>query len=294
MDEPSSPYLEDPRHLPIDQRSDPWQCMCDLIDDWASLEPTQQLDVARVLAKLAFWKFLADLVGQEEFAQQTSETLALSYLGAFARSLLDPHDMQAATRVAEIGIARATNEQLSLQTRLASAVNLTVHHVRKRRDDAEVRKWFAYSQMLWSSADAESLPWILKSAYWRGISFIPYRAGYHESAAEMLDRAEECAVAALEQSTEDDRILAVENFHPLFETRGRAAWDAGDLRTAEKYYRRLIDHDPLDSKAHARLADFLLRTGRHSEARKQYLEVLALGAPCTIYARRQLRDHADR
>ncbi|MGW4330997.1 tetratricopeptide repeat protein [Nocardia sp. NPDC004573] len=294
LDEPGVPYLEDPRELPIDERSGPWNVMCDLIDDWCSLEPTQQLGIARVLAKLAFWKFLAELPQPDELACRTSEGLALSYLCAFARCQLDPSDIGAVQQIAEIGIARATNEQFPLETRLASAVNLTVHYVRRQRDEAEVHVWSSYARKLWSASDAEGLPWVLKSAYWRGISFIPFRAGDHKSVAEMLDRAEECAVEAMEKSTDDDRIIAVENFHPLFETRGRAAWDAGDLRMAEKYYRKLVDHDSLDSKARIRLADFLRETGRDSEARDQYLEASRLGAPCTIYARERLRDFADR
>ncbi|MEU7632963.1 tetratricopeptide repeat protein [Nocardia sp. NPDC049220] len=291
LDEPSVPYLEDPCLLPIDKRTGPWQILCRLIDEWYSLGPAQQLRVARVLAKLAFWNFLAELIQPHDLAGQTSEALALSYLRVFSRCQLDPQDTDSAMQLAEIGMARATNEQLPLETRLASAVNLTVHYVRRRQDDAEVRKWSTYAERLWSSPDADSLPWVLKSAYWRGVSFIPYRTGDHKSAAEMLDRAEESAVEALEQSTDDDRIFAVENFHPLFETRGRAAWDAGDLVKAESYYRRLVDHDPWDSKAHIRLADFLRGTGRNSEARKQYVEAAGLGAPCTLYARERLREY---
>ncbi|WP_280247857.1 tetratricopeptide repeat protein [Nocardia abscessus] len=291
LDEPSVPYLEDPRRLPTGERSGPWQILCRFIDEWYLLGPAQQLRVARVVAKLAFWKFLAELIQPDDLASRTSEALALSYLRVFARCQLDPQDIQSATQLAEIGTIRATNDQLPLETRLAAAVNLTVHYVRKQRDDAEVRKWSAYAERLWSSPDADRLPWILKSAYWRGVSFIPYRTGDHKSTAQMLDRAEDCAVEALEQATDGDRIIALENFHPLLETRGRAAWDAGDLVMAEKYYQRLVDHDPLDSKAHIRLADFFRETGRNPEARKQYLEAAGLGAPCSLYARGRLREY---
>lgn len=293
LDEPRVPYLESPCDLPSDARSAPWQVMCDLIEDWSALGPERRLDLARVLAKLAFWTFLTDLLGSEEPAGSSAAELALSYLGAIVRCQVDPTDAAAVARIAEIGVARATNEQLPLETRLASAVNLTVHYARRQQHDATMREWHAFAERLWSSGEARGLPAVLRSAYWRGVSFIPYRAGDHATTAEMLDRAEECAAEALEQSCDDDRVIALENFHPLLETRGRAAWDAGDLVVAESYYRKLVRLDPLDSKAHIRLAEFLRKCGRHAEARDQYRDAANLGAPCTFFARARVREYAE-
>ncbi|WP_328404700.1 hypothetical protein [Nocardia sp. NBC_00403] len=77
----------------------------------------------------------------------------------------------------------------------------------------------------------------LTSAYWRGLSFLPYQAGDHAEVARMLDLAEDSAVQAVNEAEPGQLLVALENLHPVLETRGRAAWDAGELESAESYYR---------------------------------------------------------
>ncbi|WP_157229119.1 hypothetical protein [Nocardia brevicatena] len=287
MDAPNVPYLEDPRELPVDERSKPWQLMCVSVDKWHALEDMQRLRIGRVLAKLGFWQFVADLIEPGDEPCDTLETLSLSHLRAVARHQLDERDTNAVALLAETRIAMATNEQLPIAARLASAVYLTVHYVRKQRDNARARRWQTYATSLRSSVRSDSLPWVLNSVYWRAVSYIPYLEGNHRLVSEMLDQAEECAIKALDQAAEDSRLAALENMGPLFETRGRAAWDVGDLATAETYYRRLVDHDPWDAKGHVRLADFLRDTGQSAQARESYSQAAELGAPYTIYAQTQ-------
>jgi Tfp pilus assembly protein PilF len=85
----------------------------------------------------------------------------------------------------------------------------------------------------------------------------------------------------------EDHLLALENMHPVLETQARAARAAGELETAERYYRALVAHDPQDAKTHVRFGDYLLSVGSPEQARRHFQEAAVLGAPYTAYAHTQ-------
>lgn len=136
------------------------------------------------------------------------------------------------------------------------------------------------------AASAEVGP-LLRRAYWRGLGLIRFLEGDHAEVARTMQWAEDCALQAISEATGSELLVALENMTAVLETRGRAAWTSDDLDAAEHYFRRLVELEPLDSKAHVRLADFLLETNRADEALDQYHLAADLGAPFTVYARAQ-------
>ncbi|MFE2865821.1 tetratricopeptide repeat protein [Embleya sp. NPDC059259] len=291
LDAPEIAFLEDPRDCPPEGRSDPWSFLCEQLDHWAGLGSTRQLRVARVLARLGFWQLLTEIVDPLDGDPSNLEVCRLAQVrdSAFLRIGVDPTG--AATRIRESTTRLTDDETLPASTRIGAAINLLVGHARAASEIAAVDHWGRRATALFEATDPARLSAILRSAYWRGLSFVPFLHGDHGSTRDMLDAAEENAVTAVAASADPGQvegIPAAENMHLLLETRGRAAWESGDIDAAERYYRALVAHDELDAKVHVRLADLLARTDRVAEARECYLRSAHLGAPHTLYARTQV------
>ncbi|WP_327151905.1 hypothetical protein [Nocardia sp. NBC_01329] len=284
LESPEIPFLNDPRELAAGRRSPQWEFLCEQVENWDGLSTRQQLRVVKVLAKLAFWEMIVALVAPGNHDASEYETRALASRRDAALLQLDPGDRDAATGVHDFTARTALDEHLPGTVRLGAAVNLVVHHALSGGQLADVERWAAVAEPLLGSIPVEGEGLLLHSCYWRGVSFVPYLKGDHDSVRWMLDMAEEAAVQACDEECNPNSLPALENLHPLLETRGRAARDAGDLESAEHYYRRFVDHDPLDPKGCVRLADFLFGTGRKREARNEYLRAVELGVPMTTYA----------
>ncbi|MET9489260.1 bacterial transcriptional activator domain-containing protein [Nocardia sp. NPDC006630] len=288
LDAPHVPYLEDPRRLPPQHRSEPWRLLCDQVDAWSTLPSAQQLRVAQVLAKLGFWELVLALTPADPAPVGGAKARALAFLHAAALFRLDPRDPAGSARMRELAIAKASDQELTPAARLSAALNVAVHHARASGEIGAAKRWQAIAESLASSAPPNSLSLLLRSAYWRGLGLIRFVEGDHGEVARMMDRSEDLARWAMGAADGFEPIAALENMNAVLETRARACWSAGDLDSAERYFRRHTDHDPWDAKAHVRLADFLFRTGRIDEAREGYRRAAVLGAPYTVYARTRL------
>ncbi|MFE4455896.1 tetratricopeptide repeat protein [Nocardia tengchongensis] len=288
LDAPDVPYLEDPRHLAPQDRSESWSLLCDQVGDWDRLPRAQQLRVARVLTKLGFWQLVIDLTPDDPAERGNSEARPLAFLHATALFRLDARDRTGITRMRDLAIAKAMDQELTTSARLSAALNVAVHYARAPGGIGEAKRWRGIAESMASSVQPNSLNLLLRSAYWRGLGLIQFIEGNHSEVALMMDRSEDFAHHAICEASGSESLAALENMNAVLETRARAAWTAGDLDSAERYFRRHIDHDRWDSKVHVRLADFLFRTGRVDEARDSYHHAAALGAPYTVYARAQL------
>lgn len=279
------PVVRDPRYRPAVHRSAAWQRLCTDLDAWQCLSTAQQLDVSTVLARLGFWTTLAGLplLG----GAPTQDALRLAHRRCVAQRMVTGGDPEVTRRLRSLLRVQAEDDSLPLPVRLGAAVNLVVEHARSAGSPAALAHWQSAARALVAQAPPGTFSDILLSAYWRGLSFVPFHHGDHDWVREMLDAAERLAHAALRTARPERRLLARENHRLVLMTRARAAQARGCRGKTEHYLRAAIRADPRDPVSHVQLADFLVLTGRLRDAQGSYRRAAALGAPCTAYARAQ-------
>ncbi|MFB7720088.1 tetratricopeptide repeat protein [Nocardia sp. NPDC056100] len=280
LESPDIPVLNDPRELSREHRSPEWEFLCGQVDAWPDLPPAQQLRVVKVLAKLAFWEVIVDLIAPGDDADAEFEVQRLRSQRDTALLHLDADDHRARAGIEAFGVRTATDATLPASVRLSAALNLVVSKARSSGGADAAEPWATLAESLLPQVPDEGEGLLLRSVCWRGISYVPHLRGDRETTRRRLDNAEDFAVRALAQAS----LSAQENMIPILQTRARAAWDCGDLDAAHNYYRRLADHDPLDPSGCLRLAEFLFRTDRAADARTVYLRAAALGTPDRSYA----------
>jgi hypothetical protein len=286
LDAPDLPKVDDPRQMDPSLRTEEWAYLCNRLDAWGTLDGVHRLRVAQVLYKLGFWYTVVSLDMGEADKRLKDDRWRLVRLQECALMKMSGEDeVTVPPRTYEIFAKLARDENSPVPSRISAAVNLVVHHARSDRSEADIRLWGTLAETLVDEASPGTLSPLLVSAYWRGISFVPFFRDDHAEVHRMLDEAEAIGAQGVAELGDDRQLLALENMRLVFMTRARAATAAGDAESAERYHRLLVELDPLDSHGHVLLADFLLEDGRLDAARSHYLEAAELGAPHTGYAR---------
>lgn len=279
--------VRDPREHPADCRSAAWQRLCSELDDWQRLDATRQLAVATVLARLGFWITLAGLPVP---GGTSGDALRLAQWHCVARRLTAGDDHTVTGRLRRLLRAQAEDDDLPLPLRLGAAVGLVVEHARSDASVAAMTHWQSVAQALVTRAPWGTYSDILLSAYWRGVSFVPFHQDDHDQVGRMLDASERLARAALRAAGPERGLLARENLRLVLLTRARAAQSRGRREETGEYLRAAVRADPQDPATQVRLADFLVLVGRLHEAAGHYRRAAELGAPCTRYAREQMSN----
>ena len=178
-------------------------------------------------------------------------------------------------------------EDLSLPShvRLGAAINVTVMHARSGSDPVRISRWKGFAEALVKEASPGDISDLLMSVYWRGVSLVPFVEQNHDLVSGMLDEAERLARRAEADSARDQWLLAAENLQLVLEARAGAADSADDDEAALRYYRELVELNPLDSKAFVRMGDFYRAHGDYRSACAAYKQAAVLGAPYTAHAR---------
>jgi tetratricopeptide (TPR) repeat protein len=275
--------LTDPRDLDSSARSSRWNGLCEFLDAWPDLDVVSQTRTAVVLSKLGFWDLVRQLIDPEIKATQSPEHARLALLRSNAAVKSRAALPEALTTARGILENSATFADFDADTRLRAAINLVVHHAKTDRSLAAMRRW---AEVATQQRHVGVNP-VLESAYWRGVSYIPFLERNHGEVRRMLDEAERAGDRAFTDPDTPD-LLARENRYPLLETRGRAEQSAGNLEAAEASYQALTQHDPDDARAHIRLADYWFKASSWPLALASYQRAAGLGAPYTAYAFTQL------
>ncbi|MCQ8772081.1 tetratricopeptide repeat protein [Streptomyces telluris] len=286
-EQPAQPNPDDPRDLPKAMRSAPWNHLCDMADNWGDLSVLDRSRLVTALAKLGFWNSVADLVPADG-GGSSLDALRLAYFRHNADAQLAPDARSAAAafvRARSVMETIARSEDFDPVVRYGAAAHMIVLCAKGEKEKAlaDMRHWLQAADAVAARAGKEMEP-LHTSIYWRGVAFIPFFEGNHAEVKRQLELSEKYAMEAVEAADADTRLLALENVHPVLETSGRSAKARGDIDGAEQFYRRMTEWDPLDPKAHVRLADFLMGENRVAEARDAYSTAARLGAPYASYA----------
>ncbi|MFI1105228.1 hypothetical protein [Streptomyces melanogenes] len=282
--------VRDPRDHPAVCRTAAWQRLCTGLDAWQHLDTTEQLDVSTVLARLGFWTTLAAL--PVPGTAPTQDALRLAHRHCVAQCMVTGRDPEMSRRLRTLLRGQAEDDRLPLPVRLGASVNLVVEYARSADSPAAQAYWQSAAQELVARVPHGAYSDILLSAYWRGVSFVPFHRGDHDRVREMLDSSERLARTALRAADPQRLLLAQENHRLVLMTRARAAQARGHQEETEHYLRATVRADAQDPVSHVQLADFLVLTGRLRDARGSYRRAAALGAPCTTYARTQAANCA--
>ena len=282
---PDLPVLTDPRELPRRQRTPQWSFMCARLEHWDELDAVEQLRIARILARLGFWRSVAGLPVRHGDTAKDLARRRLAYLHCVA--LLNTRSRMPGIEDEAYRIQADIAEDLSLpsRVRLSAAINVTVMHARSGSDPVRISRWKDLAEALVMEASPGDISDLLMSAYWRGVSLLPFVEQHHDLVAGMLDEAERLARRAAAEPAQDQWLLAAENLQLVLEARAGAADSARDDEAALRYYRELAELNPLDSKNFVRMGDFYRARGDYRSACAAYKQAAVLGAPYTAHAR---------
>lgn len=122
------------------------------------------------------------------------------------------------------------------------------------------------------------------SRYYRAASFAPQLAGDRARVREETGIAERLA-GSLEPTNERERVLKLENLHPLLESRVKKAFWLDELDLAEARARELVeDVDPYDPRARIELGEVPINRGKMAEPAEVYVSAAHLGPRGTAIA----------
>lgn len=277
-----------PTDLPEAYWTERWEVLCQHLREWAELQPVVQAQGLKLLNSLCFYATTVQLteeLDRREPPERLPEIEAhLRYSRATARYVMHldygtPYSIDEFRVLAE----RAPRPS---QIRFNSVMHLVVQCARHLHDPAAVEHW---SAVAWNELEAlrpeldDFQFGLLTSRMYRGTSFAPMLRGNRPEVVRQMDLAEAYAVG-LARDTAVRAILAVENLHPLLESRTKEAIWLGDLELAEDRARRLVKLEPHDPKPAIELGEVLLRREKVSQAAEFYLRAARHGPPGTAIA----------
>jgi tetratricopeptide (TPR) repeat protein len=279
--------VDDPRDLPDDLRTDRWRQMCHQVTNYHDLQPTSQVNVAKLLLSLGFHEFVRQLVRQPNaHAVQNDDNVAnlarIRAVAGFALSM----DADSEPDLSEFEFVAEHAPRGSLH-KLWANLNLVVAAAKElRRLDLTER----YCDQVEATLSAFSAPdefdySLVRSRIHRATAFRPFLQKRIPETISEMDLAERFARRAMDlAATERENLLARENLMTALESRSKEAIAFGELALAEDRTRQMVDLDRLDPKNHLELGDILSRRGKFAEALDAYRWAARLGPPATATA----------
>lgn len=279
--------IEHPAQLDNQLRTERWQRLVELTAGAADATVETRLRLATCLNSLGLYSATASVIPRIAEAEVVRDPFAalLAMKRAHAVWKADPTEPNERENVRSLELATRTCGDSEHHVRLRAAVTLVVYFAKtRRRDRSAVADWRRTAEREYARLKPEE-DWrdlLYASAFWRGVSFLPYISGDREMTRNELDRAEVFARGA-DTGTEARQMLAAQNLHPLLETRTKEAVWAGQPELATARARELVKLDPVDPKVHIALGD-VLRERSVAAALDCYREAARLGAPFTALA----------
>lgn len=283
--------VADPRELPAALRSGRWQEMCDALDAWDGLCAKRRFRLVVLLHSLCLYEPVLGLVAPMSGRLEPSEahSVDLAYWRASAHYALnvpervsDYHDADLATFE-----AIAAEAPDAVPAAFNSVLKIFVHRVKTGAplDELEVRA----ERLERSLADTvghvdEFTRGLLTSRCYRALGFLPQRRDDRAGVVRVMDLAERHALG-MSPRNDAERLLYLENLHPLMESRAKEALWLGDLDLALERAQRVVEIDPYDSKAWVELGEIRMLRKEWAAAAQAYVVAGMLGPPASAIGR---------
>ncbi|TDE54650.1 hypothetical protein E1295_14750 [Nonomuraea mesophila] len=278
---------DDPCGLPRDHWTSDWSRLVNLYGNVPELSGEQRFRLGVLLCALDLDAAALRMLPSPDAASVTTDPLAAKTAmkrgHALSRARPGPETENADRRILA-SIARST--ALPARICLTATLTLLVKAARGRAPDLDaVQELRELSATHVGALDRDDTPMglLLRSTYWRAVSYEPFLRGNHARTAHELDAAEEFARQGVEERP--GMLLFRQNLHPLLETRSRAARERGDLDVAVAYATELTELDPYDGKVHYNLGTTRRACGDHEGALTAFRHAVTLGLPYAHRAR---------
>ena len=162
-----------------------------------------------------------------------------------------------------------------------------VHKAKNRGEIADLIVWSKRLETALarstSGAD-EFTTGLFTSRFYRGLGFLPQRAGDKNEMKRTMDLAESHA-RNIKPGSPAQHILYRENLHAVMESRTKEALWLGDKDEALSRSLKVIEVDPCDSKAWAELGEIRYLRHELKEASEAYSTAAMLGPPASAVGR---------
>lgn len=284
-------FVNDPRELPDDLRTDRWTAVCDALDHWHELPFERKRGLVLLLHSLCLYEPVLKLVPEfdRRILQDDAGAVELCYWRASARYVLG-----VPSRVADYGAAdMSVFEAIAMDTPDAvpaafnAALKVFVHRAKTGASPGELAQCSTRLERALADAVDKLNRFtgdLLTSRFYRAMGFLPQRHGDRTEVVRLMNLAERHA-RKMKPATSAQELLYLENLHPVLESRTKEALWLGDRDLALKRALRVIDLDPYDSKAWVELGEVRMVRKEWARAAEAYVVAAMLGPPASAIGR---------
>jgi tetratricopeptide (TPR) repeat protein len=277
----------DPSDLPEELWTERWAYLVQGVRGFRTADEECRMGIARVLIGLAMYPAVSTLLSDYSLCRRgaSPEEAALCYLFAFGRYMMRLGGADHRETINRLVVLHHSAPQRS-QARLSAALKLLVLFGRFRQSASLASEWREHARR----ALEDHLPSVdtfaagmWTSRFHRAAAYVPFLQGNLRGALLALRYALREG-ESLHPKNRVEGILARENLYPILESMGKTLELAGQVTAARRYYKRLVQVDPSDSKAWIELGNAHFAVGRFREAATCYGRGAYLGPPGTEIA----------
>jgi tetratricopeptide (TPR) repeat protein len=275
----------DPRELSEELATDRWLRVCELVDDFETLDPMVQARLARLLLALGFHRLILGLLPRD-LPVVDEGSAARSYMRTMAKHCLHV-GWSKAYPTAELERVIANAPPLC-RTRFSAAMTLLTAESKFTKNVEAVRRLrdigATYIEYLERSLGEGSFDYhFFVSRFYRAVSYLPYLVREFDAARAEMELCEEHA-RAIPVQTPSERVVARDNLYIALESQMRVVLAQGNVTRARELADEIVDIDPWDSRTHFERAEVLLRVGDTAAAAEDYRAATRFSPPGTAAA----------
>lgn len=270
-----------PQDLVKEYRTNRWEMLCSLLDEFDSLTNIKKLKTVRLLINLGFYnlilkiipkdlpineeinaKLIADRAFTDYFLHMTQKNYSPSEFYRIIETC--PKDSEARHFSAKLMLIHAAKFKKDLNSAL-NFRSMAEHYLTIIKNPSTFHDFITYSR------------------FYRSASFTPLLQKDYQKVTAEMDLAEEFALNA-PVSSNIEKVVLKDLLVSTYESRMREALILNDLELGETYIQKAIAIDPWDSKLLIELGEIYLKQGKLLKAAKQYSLAARLGPPGTAIA----------
>ena len=283
--------VTDPRELSGSLRSDRWRRLCVALEEWTSLRGEEKCRLACLLHSMCLYQPLLALIPHDHFeaGRADLDTVRLAFWRASANFIQHLPERTSNYRTADMSVFEdiALNAPSAVPECFNATAKVFVHKAKNRCEIADLMTWSSRLEKVLALTIAgadEFTAGLFTSRFYRGLGFLPQRAGDKNEMKRTMDLAESHA-RNIKPGTPAQHLLYRENLHAVMESRTKEALWLGDKDEALSRSLKVIEVDPCDSKAWAELGEIHYLRLELKEASEAYSTAAMLGPPASAVGR---------
>ena len=283
--------VTDPRELSESLRSDRWRRLCVALDEWTSLRSEEKSRLACLLHSMCLYQPLLALIPHHHFeaGRADLDTVRLAFWRASANFIQHLPERTSNYRTADMSVFEdiALHAPSAVPECFNATAKVFVHKAKNRCEIADLMTWSSRLEKVLALTIAgadEFTAGLFTSRFYRGLGFLPQRAGDKNEMKRTMDLAESHA-RNIKPGTPAQHLLYRENLHAVMESRTKEALWLGDKDEALSRSLKVIEVDPCDSKAWAELGEIHYLRLELKEASEAYSTAAMLGPPASAVGR---------